>query len=228
MNESLTKKIRLNPLTILLINFFMPLINTIFPSSKCIFFNILISLFILCTFSFKKAFKAIIFLFSYFFIYYLVLVFLKNGFVISFFRMSYLFVSISVFCYILISFYTISEILSSLQKLKLPKVFIISLSVTLKYIKTFKIEFTMIKDAMNIRGIYFSFKKPFKSFEYFIVPILFRCLNLSTELTSAAICKGINYSKKRSNFFINKFSFFDFFVISILIFGYVLIIGDFI
>ncbi|MBP1998019.1 energy-coupling factor transporter transmembrane protein EcfT [Peptostreptococcus canis] len=126
---------------------------------------------------------------------------------------------------LLISEYNSSEMLSALQMVRLPKIFIIGLTVTLRYIPTFKKEFKIIKEAMRIRGVKFSVLHPLRSFEYLLVPQLYRCLTLSSELTSAGLTKGMDAPYKRTSFYKRKFLITDYIAIITLILGYSLIIG---
>ncbi|EFI41942.1 energy-coupling factor transporter transmembrane component T [Peptoniphilus sp. oral taxon 386] len=218
---------RLNPLSIILINAFIPVVNTLFPTSKAIFLDLAVALFILFfTGLYSKAIKAILYLTVFFGLYVVSLNYFNSEVIISFFRMTTLFVPCIIFAYLLITQYNSSEILSSLQKLKLPKIFIIGLTVTIRYIPTFRREFKTIKEAMSIRGVDFSIRRPIRTFEYLIVPQLFRCLSLSGELTSAGLTRGISAPNKRTGFFDRRFKFLDFLIFFILIMGYVLIIGE--
>lgn len=207
-------------------NAFIPLINTLFPSNKGIFFTLIVAMFIVfITRNHKKIVKTIVFLAIYFGLYTLVLLYIKSGMLVSMFRMSTLFVPCVILASILVSEYSSSEILSGLEKLKLPKMFVIGLTVTLRYIPTFRKEFQTIKEAMYIRGVRFSLRHPARTFEYLLVPQLFRCLTLSGELTAAGLTKGINAPNPRSSFFEQRFSVLDFLAFFILFLGHSLIIG---
>ena len=80
--------------------------------------------------------------------------------------------------------------------------FIIALSITLRYIPTFFRELRYINESMRLRGIRFEVKNIIKSFGYFVVPQLFRCLILADELTSAGLCKGIDCTERKNVIFI--------------------------
>ena len=62
---------------------------------------------------------------------------------------------------------------------------------------------------MRLRGIGFTWKRPVKSFQYFIVPQLFRCAALAEEVTAAGLVKGIDAPMNRSSYFEEKFTFAD-------------------
>lgn len=126
---------------------------------------------------------------------------------------------------LIVTDYNSSEILSALQRLHLPKIFIIGLTITIRYIPTFRREFRIIKQAMHIRGVEFSMKHPLRTFEYLLVPQLFRCVSLSAELTAAGLTKGIATKEKRTSYFDNRFHGVDYVMFAIGGAGMVLIIG---
>ena len=120
---------------------------------------------------------------------------------------------------ILIIDYTSAELLTSLDRLRLPKKFIIALTITLRYFPIFRREFRQIKDSMRLRGINFTLLKPVQSFSYFIVPQLFRCMILAEELTGAGLIRGIESSEKRSSFYELDFKLLDGLFIAVLVLG---------
>lgn len=223
----LKEKNKLNPLVIVLINAFIPLVNTFFPSVKMMIFTMIFALVLLLFFgSLKNFFKAVSFISVFGLLYYITLKYIGNNFLTMLFKMTILFVPSIILAYLLITQYNSSEVLSSLEKLHLPKIFVIALTVTLRYIPTFKKEFGIIRDAMYIRGVKFSIKYPLRTFEYLLVPQLFRCLSLSAELTAAGLTKGINSPNKRVSYFDKKFNLVDYGVILIMVLSYTLIIFE--
>lgn len=108
--------------------------------------------------------------------------------------------------------YTSAQILSALNLLRLPKSLIIGITITLRYIPTFRNEFKFIKESLRLRGIPYSWKKPLQSFEYFIAPQLFRCLILADEITASGLVKGINAPIRRSSYYDIRFRAFDVFL----------------
>ena len=120
---------------------------------------------------------------------------------------------------ILFKDYTTAELLSTLEKLPLPRNLVVAVIITLRYVPTFKREFGYIKESMRLRGIAFTWKKPIESFRYFIVPQLFRCTALAEEVTSAGLVKGIDANIKRTSYYEQKFRKSDTFLAILLIFG---------
>ena len=125
----------------------------------------------------------------------------------------------------LIKKYTSAELLSSLETMRIPRTLVVAVTITIKYLPTFTREFKYIRESMRLRGIPFTLRHPIKSFQYFIVPQLFRCAALSEEVTAAGLVKGIDAPMKRSSYFEQKFRFIDGLFLSVFIAG---LIGGFI
>lgn len=215
----------LNPITIIMFNVFLPVINTFFPTDKGIVFSLIfVEALLFVMGQYKKMLKTIVVLASFFAVYLLVLQFSTMEMLSTMLKMTILFLPSYVLATLLVSAYHLSEVFSSLQKLKLPKIFVVGLTVTIRYIPTFIEEFKLIKSSMQIRGVKFSFLHPLRTLEYLIVPQLFRCLSLSQELTSAALTKGIEAPMKRVSYFDRSLSIWDFAAVMILLCGHALII----
>lgn len=120
---------------------------------------------------------------------------------------------------ILVSKYNSAQLLSALETLRIPRVLVVAVTITLKYIPTFKREFSYITESMRLRGIGFTWKKPIRSFKYFIVPQLFRCAALAEEVTAAGLVKGIDAPGRRTSYYEEKFSFIDIAVLTAFVAG---------
>lgn len=224
LKKKTKNKMSFHPLTIILINIIIPSLNTLLPSDITVFFTIIFALtFLLAIGRYRRLMKTIIWLLVFFAIYRFILLNFATAMLVSFFRMLLIFVPSIIFASILVIDYNSSELLSALQLLKLPKIFIIGLTVTLRYIKTFKNEFRLIKEAMYVRNVRFSLSHPIRSFEYLLVPQLFRCLNLSSELTCAGLTKGIDSPYIRTSYYTRKFSPLDYMALIILFVGYFMV-----
>ncbi|MCR5435657.1 MAG: energy-coupling factor transporter transmembrane protein EcfT [Treponema sp.] len=105
--------------------------------------------------------------------------------------------------------YNSAELLSSLETMRIPRTLVVAVTISIKYCPTFAREFKYIRESMRLRGIPFSLRHPVKSFQYFIVPQLFRCAALSEEVTAAGLVKGIDAPMKRTSYFEQKFRFID-------------------
>lgn len=120
---------------------------------------------------------------------------------------------------ILVRKYNSAQLLSALETIHIPRVLVIAITITLKYIPTFKREFSYILESMRLRGISFTWKHPIKSFQYFIVPQLFRCAALAEEVTAAGYVKGIDVPTKRTSFFEEKIRILDIAVLFVFVIG---------
>lgn len=101
---------------------------------------------------------------------------------------------------VLIGDYTPGQIISALEPLHIPKAFTVALTIVIRYIPTFKKEFAYIRESMRLRNVPYSLRRPVRSFEFFLVPQLFRCAMLADELTSAGLTKGITCPARRTSF----------------------------
>lgn len=126
---------------------------------------------------------------------------------------------------LLISKYNSAQLLSALETMRVPRILVVAVTITLKYIPTFRREFGYILESMRLRGISFSWKRPIKSFQYFIVPQLFRCAALAEEVTAAGLVKGIDAPMRRSSFYEEKMTVADYLVLLVFAIG---IVGGFV
>ena len=143
------------------------------------------------------------------------------GYVLVFLSILMQFLPCLMMATILFRDYTTAELLSTLEKLPLPRSLVVAVIITLRYIPTFKREFGYIKESMRLRGIAFTWRRPVESFQYFVVPQLFRCAALAEEVTSAGLVKGIDADIKRTSYYEQKFRISDALLLMALIIGIV-------
>ena len=78
------------------------------------------------------------------------------------------------------------DLMVALQRMRLPQSVTIPLVVMFRYIPTLGIEYRMIRNTMDIRGISDTFWKritrPVATVEYILIPLLMRCLKVTDEL----------------------------------------------
>ncbi len=82
----------------------------------------------------------------------------------------------------------VSEFVAVMWKMHLPQTAIIPLSVVFRYFPTIKEEWSSIRAAMKMRGIHVSL-------EHIMVPLLMSAVNVSEELSAAALCRGLDSPK---------------------------------
>lgn len=81
---------------------------------------------------------------------------------------------------------SVHRLTAALQRLRVPQVVLVPLTVTMRYFPTFKDEASHIRDAMRLRDIPLS-----ERVECFIVPLIMSATNTADELSRAATCRGI-------------------------------------
>ena len=217
---------KINPLTLIIINAVLPVVTMFFPTDKSIIVGLClgyIALFIARRY--MAMLKAFIWIAAGVMFILLNSIYIKSSVLGMMINMTVYFTPCILIAVLIVTDYNSSEILSALQRLHLPKIFIIGLTITIRYIPTFRREFRIIKQAMHIRGVEFSVKHPLRTFEYLLVPQLFRCVSLSAELTAAGLTKGIATEEKRTSYFDNQFHGVDYVMFAIGGVGLVLIIG---
>lgn len=96
----------------------------------------------------------------------------------------------------------VSEFVAVMWKLRLPQTAIIPLSVVFRYFPTLKEEWSSIRAAMKMRGIHISL-------EHIMVPLLMSAVNVSEELSAAALCRGLDNPGTHTSLVQVKFSYYD-------------------
>jgi len=112
-------------------------------------------------------------------------------------------------------------LMSSLEKIKIPKEVIIPVAVMFRFFPTLREEYNNIKNAMKMRGISFSIKNMVKApaacVEYILVPMLASSSKIGDELAAAAHTKGVDNPCKKIRYKESKISIWDMFIITYLI-----------
>lgn len=96
----------------------------------------------------------------------------------------------------------VSEFVAVMWKLRLPQTAMIPLSVVFRYFPTIKEEWTSIRAAMKMRGIHVSL-------EHIMVPLLMSAVNVSEELSAAALCRGLDSPEPHTSLVQVKFHLSD-------------------
>lgn len=96
----------------------------------------------------------------------------------------------------------VSEFVAVMWKLRLPQTAIIPLSVVFRYFPTIKEEWASIRAAMKMRGIHISL-------EHIMVPLLMSAVNVSEELSAAALCRGLDSPEPHTCLVQVRFRFSD-------------------
>lgn len=79
----------------------------------------------------------------------------------------------------------VSEFVATLWKMRFPQSIIIPVSVVFRYFPTLREEWQSLRMAMKMRGIGLSV-------EHVMVPLMMSAVNISEELSAAALCRGLD------------------------------------
>ena len=88
-----------------------------------------------------------------------------------------------------------SELMQTLEKLRLPREISIPLVVIFRFLPSAMEEYRAIRDAVRFRGL----RTPMV-FVYTIAPMLVRTLRIGSELTASAVTRGIDVRGRRTYF----------------------------
>lgn len=105
--------------------------------------------------------------------------------------------------YYLVSTTTVSEFVSSMERMHVSQKIIIPLSVMFRFFPTIGEEAKAISDAMRMRGVSFTssslLRNPIAMIEYRIVPLLMSTVKIGDELSAASLTRGLGNPVKRTN-----------------------------
>lgn len=100
---------------------------------------------------------------------------------------------------------TVSEMVTALYVLKVPRSFVITFAVAMRFFPTAKEELHGVRNAMRLRGVGFSFHnlvtRPVILFEGFMTPLMVRASTIADELSAASLTRGIDNPAPRTSFF---------------------------
>ena len=93
---------------------------------------------------------------------------------------------------------TISEFVAAMEKMHVSEKIVIPMSVIYRFFPTIS-EYHGISDAMEMRQISFTGKKPGAVVEYRLVPLMISIVKIGDELSQAALTRGLGAPVKRTN-----------------------------
>ena len=100
-------------------------------------------------------------------------------------------------------------IMSSLRKIGIPNNFNLSVATGLRFMGEMNIRLKEIRNGMKVRGLKISLLHPVRSFELYLIPLMYKCLHVSETLTSSIISKGAEYEIKKTSYNPTKYNIFD-------------------
>lgn len=96
-----------------------------------------------------------------------------------------------------------SAIMCAFERMRLPKNLIITICLLTRFFPVIMQEMAAIRSGMRARGIfkrwYSVLQKPALAYECFLIPLVVRCLKLSSELAASAVLRGIECTANRSS-----------------------------
>lgn len=116
---------------------------------------------------------------------------------------------------------TVSELISAMYSMHIPKSIVITFAMTLRFFPTFGEEMERIYDAMKLRGMGASIKniftKPLMMLEAVLIPLIMRSSTIAEELSASAVTRGIDNPGQRTSFNKMKISARDIVLLGIVI-----------
>ena len=100
-------------------------------------------------------------------------------------------------------------IMSSLRKIGITNNFNLSIATGLRFMSEMEIRIKEIRNGMKVRGLKISLLHPVRSFELYLIPLMYKCLHVSETLTSSIISKGAEYKIKKTSYNPTKYNIFD-------------------
>lgn len=94
---------------------------------------------------------------------------------------------------------TVSEFIAAMHRMHIPQQITIPLSVMFRFFPTVLEEFAAINTAMKMRDIRIGGKNAGKFIEYRLVPLMVCSVNIGSELSAAALTRGLGIRVKRTN-----------------------------
>ena len=105
------------------------------------------------------------------------------------------------------------KLTAGLRKLPILSGMRLILLVMLRFAPTVLLEFAEIKNAMRVRGLLGSLRQivrhPMDTLEYAMVPMVFRSLKISDELSASAVVRGIEYPGKKESYYVSRIGGID-------------------
>ena len=99
----------------------------------------------------------------------------------------------------LLSSTTVSEFIAAMHRMHIPQQITIPLSVMFRFFPTVLEEFAAINTAMKMRDIRIGGKHAARILEYRLVPLMVCSVNIGSELSAAALTRGLGTKVRRTN-----------------------------
>ena len=117
---------------------------------------------------------------------------------------------------------TVSEFIAAMHRMHVPQQITIPMSVLFRFFPTVLEEFSMINTSMKMRDIRLCGKNAGKIIEYRLIPLMVCSVNIGSELSAAALTRGLGTKTRRTNICRIGFRLPDITVLLVLLSLYVL------
>ena len=94
---------------------------------------------------------------------------------------------------------TVSEFIAAMHRMHVPQQITIPMSVMFRFFPTVLEEFAAINTAMKMRDIRIGGRNADKLIEYRLVPLMVCSVNIGSELSAAALTRGLGTNVRRTN-----------------------------
>lgn len=113
------------------------------------------------------------------------------------------------------------RLIASLDRMKIPRTFTISLAVLFRFLPTIGMEYSAIRRAQQYRDIGTSFRKAVtripQLFEFTLVPLLIRTTKVADELTASAEVRGMKLKGDYNSYYEVKMRICDWLALIVVI-----------
>lgn len=113
------------------------------------------------------------------------------------------------------------KLTTAFRQLPLPSSARLTVIVILRFVPTVASEFSDVLDAMKTRGLTRSpfqvILHPLNTFEYVVVPMVFRSLKIADELAASSVVRGIESPYKKKGYYLNKMTMGDSIMIALFV-----------
>lgn len=101
--------------------------------------------------------------------------------------------------YCMMQYTTVSEFITAMERMHIPQVITIPMSVMFRFFPTISEENVAITEAMQMRQVKGTKQGLLKRMEYEIVPLMMSTVRIADELSQASLTKGLGSKAKRSH-----------------------------
>ncbi|MBF0714147.1 energy-coupling factor transporter transmembrane protein EcfT [Gemella sp. GH3] len=121
---------------------------------------------------------------------------------------------------ILVGSSKVSELITFLRSIKIPRSIIIVLAVIFRFFPAMATDYKLIKNSLKLKGIgvsnFYYFRHPIKFIEYVFVPYVIISTNIANDLSISCLCRGIDNNQNSTSIIKLSFRYQDYLFLGIL------------